>query len=580
MAQLERRNRNQSIIQFALAVVLLILINVLANSRIGGLPLYGALDLTEDGRYTLTENTFNQLEAIKEPIFIRVLLAGELPLEYQLLQDKVEELMLEFEDIAPSMEWEFADPLSGGTPEEIQQRQRDLQETFGIVPVTVLSQESVAQRSANAVYPYAIIYYGERTRPVSFLTGRLPGVPDSRRINQAENLLEYNFSRALASITNNNKSLIGFTVGNGELPGPKFVDLYRTLAADYEPSPVYLDSFATLPQQIEVLIIAKPTEAFTPFETFKLDQYVMNGGKIIWAIDPVGMDYDSLQGRNQFYPQKRELGLDDLLFKYGIRAGPVLGLDLINTPISLVTGSEGGQPKLTRVPFPYHVKAVPVAEHPIVKNLDPIDLRFPTVLESVNDDPDVEKTVLLQSSDRSRRQRLPSPIDLDANKYSIDLERFNETGLPFAYLLEGQFTSPFANRLSRENEQALRESGLPYKAKSDPTRMIVISDGDILANGVKRDGSYNLLGYNPWDKFTYANKPFMLNAIEYLINPNGVVAARGKDVKLRLLDKEEALASATKWRVINIALPLVLLGLFGLVFNYLRKRRYATPANS
>lgn len=578
MAQLESKNRNQSILQLILAVALLILINVLANARIGGTTLYGALDLTEDGRYTLTDNTVQQLEGIEEPIFIRVLLSGDLPLEYEILQDKVEEMMLEFEDIAPALEWEFADPLVGGTNEEIKQRQRDLQETFDIVPVTVLAQESAAQRSASAVYPYAIIYYGERTRPVSFLNGRLPGISESRRLNQAENLLEYNFSRALASITNNDKPLIGFTVSNGELPGPKFVDLYRTLAEDYEPSPVYLDSFATLPQEIEVLVVAKPTEAFSDFDAFKLDQYIMNGGKVLWAIDAVGMDYDSLQGRNEFYPQKRELGLDNLFFKYGVRLGPVLGLDLVNTPITLVTGTEGGQPKFTNVPFPYHVKAVPTADHPIVKNLDPIDLRFPTVIEAVNEDPDVEKTVLLQSSDRSRRKRLPSPVDLDASKYSIDLERFDEAGLPFAYLLEGQFSSPYANRLSRQNEQLLRDRGLTFRAKSEPTRMIVIADGDVLANGVKREG-YRPLGENQWDKFTYANKPFMLNAIEYLINPDGVVAARGKDVKLRLIDREAAIADATKWRIINIVLPLLFLGLFGFAFNYLRKRRY-TKATS
>lgn len=576
MVQLERKNRNQSIVQFVLAVALLIIINVLANARVGGFQLYGALDLTEDGLYTLTDNTVRQLKSIEDPIFIRVLLAGDMPQEYQLLRDQVEELMLEFEDLAPNLEWEFADPLGEGNTQEIQQRQRELQETFGFTPVTVLAQQSAAQRSASYVYPYAIVYYGERTRPVFFLTGRLPGVSETRRLNQAENLLEYNFSRAITSITKNDKPLVGFTVGNGELPGPNFVDIYRTLAEDYEPSPVYLDSFATIPQDIEVLVIAKPTEAFTDFEAFKLDQYVMNGGKILFALDAVAMDYDSLQGRNEYYPQPRELGLDDLLFKYGVRLGPVLGLDLISTQITLVTGQDANGPKLQNVPFPYHVKAVPVADHPIVKNLDPVDLRFPTVIEPVNDDPDVERTVLLQSSDRARRKRLPAPIDLDASKYSVDVERFNEAGLPFAYLLEGSFSSLYANRLSRENERALRRQGLAFRGKSVPTRMIVISDGDVLANSVQANSnSYRPLGYNRWDKMIYANKPFILNAIEYLIDPDGVVAARGKDVKLRLLDREEALASTTKWRVVNVVLPLLLLGLFGLVFNGLRRRRYA-----
>ena len=576
MAQLERKHRNQSILQFVLAVALLILVNVLANSRIGGLPLYGAVDLTEDKIYSLTDNTVEQVRAIEEPVFIRVLLTGNLPLEYEILRSRVEELLLELSDLNPKIEWEFADPLAGNNPEEIQQRQRDLQETFGIVPATVLAQENAAQRSASYVYPFAIMYYGERTRAVSFLEGKVPGISDAQRLNRAENLLEYNFSRALTNITSNDKPLVGFTLSNGELPGPKFVDLYRTLAEDYQPTPVYLDSLVALPQDIEVLIVAKPTEPFDDFDAFKLDQYVMNGGRIIWAIDAVGMDYDSLQGRNEFYPQPRELGLDELFFKYGVRLGPVLGLDLVSTPIAIVTGQTANGPQITNVPFPYHVKAVPVADHPIVKNLDPIDLRFPTVIEPVNDDPAIRKTVLLESSDRARRKRLPSPVDLDASKYSIDLERFDEAGLPFAYLLEGTFTSPYANRLSRENEQRLREGGLEFRAESVPTRMIVVSDGDILANSINRaDGSYRPLGYNPWEKITYANKPFMVNAIEYLLNPAGVVAARNKNYRLRLLDEAEVIESANFWRILNIGLPLLLLALFGLLFNFIRKRRYA-----
>jgi len=290
MAQLEKKHFRQSLLQFLLAAALLVLVNVLANSRLGDLPLYGALDLTEDKLYSLTDNTVEQLEAIEDPIFVRVLLDGDLPLEYQLLKNKVEELMLEFQDINPNLEWEFANPLAGGSPEDIQQRQRDLQETFNIV---------------------------------SFLTGRLPGISEATRLNQAENLLEYNLSRGIQSITSNDKPLVGFTRGNGELPGPNFIDIYRTLAEDYTPTPVYLDSFATIPQDIAVLIVAKPTEPFSDFDAFKLDQYVMNGGKIIWALDAVAMDYDSLQGRNEYYPQPRELGLDNLLFKYGVRLGPV-----------------------------------------------------------------------------------------------------------------------------------------------------------------------------------------------------------------------------------------------------------------
>ena len=574
MAQLERKHRTQSLIQFGLALALLVLINVLANARFGDTPLYGALDLTEDKRFTLTDNTVEQLEALEEPLFVRVLLTGELPADFQRLADKVEETLIDFAGHNDLLEYEFADPLSG-TPEQRTERQKNLAEE-GIVPETVYSAESAAERSATVVYPYAIFYFGSRTRIVPLLQAAPRGFGGARRLNKAEALLEYNFSRAIEGLTNNDKPLIGFTVGNGELPAPNTGDLVSALRQDYEIGPVVLDSFVAIPQDIKLLIVAKPTVPFEDFEVFKLDQYVMNGGKILWAIDNVGMDYDSLLGRNEFYPIPRELGLDNLLFKYGVRMTPVLGLDLTSTRIGIKTGTTGGgRPKIEMTPWPYHVMAVPQGEHPIIKNLDPVDLRFPTVLETVNDeDPDVTKTLLLKSSPRSRRKRLPSPIDLDAQKYELDVERFNEDGLPFAYLLEGRFKSPYANRLSKDNERALREGGLDFRKESEPTRMVVIADGDVLANPMQ-NGQTLSLGYNVWERFTYANKPFILNAIEYLLNPEGVISARGKDVKLRLLDREAALAESTKWQTVNIIVPLLILVIFGVIFTLVRRNRYA-----
>jgi gliding-associated putative ABC transporter substrate-binding component GldG len=573
MAQLERKHRTQSLLQFGLALALLIIINVLANARFGDTPLYGALDLTEDKRYTLTDNTLEQLTALEEPLFVRVLLTGDLPADFQRLADKVEETLVDFAGHNDLLEYEFADPLAG-TPEQRTERQKNLADE-GIVPETVYSAESAAERSATVVYPYAIFYYGGRTRIVPLLQAAPRGFSSARQLNKAEALMEYNFSRAIEGLTNNDKPLIGFTVANGELPAANTGDLVSVLRKDYEIGPVVLDSFVSIPQDIKLLIVAKPTVPFEDFEVFKLDQYVMNGGKILWAIDKVAMDYDSLQGRNEFYPVARELGIDDLLFKYGLRMTPVLGLDLNSTKIAIVTGTSGGRPKVEATPFPYHVMAVPQGEHPIIKNLDPVDLRFPTVLETVNDeDPDIKKTLLLKSSPRSRRKRLPSAIDLDAQKYQLDIDRFNEKGLPFAYLLEGTFKSPYANRLSQANEQALREGGLPFRKTSEPTRMIVVADGDVLANPIVRGETYPM-GYNIWEKFTYANKPFILNAVEYLLNPEGVISARAKDVKLRLLDREAALADSFKWQAINIIVPLAILLVFGFIFNFIRRRKYA-----
>jgi gliding-associated putative ABC transporter substrate-binding component GldG len=574
MDQLERKHRFQSLLQFGLALALLVIINVLASARIGDTPLYGAWDLTEDKRFTLTDNTIGQLEGLEEPLFVRVLLSGKLPADYQRLADKVDEILTDFAGYNSLLEYEFADPLAGNQ-EQREERQRNLAEE-GVVPLTVYAAESAAERSQTLVYPYALLYYGGRTRIVPLLQPAPPGFSPARQLNKAESLLEYNFSRAIEGLTNNDKPLIGFTLGHGELSPEKTADLVSELRKDYDIGPIYLDSFVNIPQEVKLLIVAKPIIPFTEFEVFKIDQYVMGGGKILWALDNIGMDYDSLQGRNEFYPQPRDLGLNDLFFKYGLRMTPVLGLDLTSTQIGIVTSSNGGRPQVNMTPFPYHVMVIPQGPHPIIKNLDPVDLRFPTVLETVDDDnPDVKKTVLLQSSPRSRRKRLPAPIDLDAQKYNIDLDRFNESGLPFAYLLEGVFDSPYANRLNSVREEELRAAGMSFRARSQPTSMIVIADGDVMANSIQRDGTTRELGYNIWDKFTYANKPFLLNSIEYLLDPDGVIGSRGKEVKLRLLDREKARAQTGFWRAINIGLPLLLLAIFGLVFNWLRRRRYA-----
>ena len=572
MQTLEKKHRLQSWIQLLLAVVLLVVINVLANSRIGGTRLYTALDLTEDRRFTLTDNTIAQLSDLRAPILIRVLLDGELPANYDRLRERVRESLEDFSSYTDALEFEFVDPLAGDA-EEVRDRQEAMLED-GIVPLTDY-QQTAGERTTKAIYPYALFYYGNRYRVVPLLETTRPHVPLAQQLNQAENLIEYKFTQAIASLTDDEKPVIGFTLGNGELEGRRTFDLVSELRKDYEVGPVYLDSFATVPTEIELLIVAKPTRPFSDFEAFKLDQYVMNGGKVIWAIDAVAMDFDSLRATGEAYPQLRDLGLEDLFFRYGFRLGNQLVLDLVNTPIPIVTTQGSSGPKPTLVPFPYHVLALPASDHPVVQNIDGVDLRYPTLIEEVETGPSVNRTVLLASSDNARRQRLPSPIDLDAQKFSVDLDRFNEAGLPLAVLLEGSFSSPYANRLSRENEELLRQGGMDYRRESLPTAMVVISDGDVLANSVNSRGEIGYLGVNPYNKIPYANKSFLLNTIEYLLDPDGVITSRNKQVKLRLLDQNRALAEAGYWRSLNLVLPLMLLALFGATYSYLRRRKYA-----
>ena len=572
MPAYERIHRRQALLTFLVGLAALVVINVLAGSRLGDTRLYTALDLTEDQRYTLTEPTRRQLTELREPVYIRVLLEGELPADYQRLRDRVAETLEDFRTYTDYLQYEFADPLAGSA-EEVRQRQEAMFDD-GIVPLTDY-QQTAGERTTRAIYPYLLVYTEDRQRIVPLLEAARPDVSIAEQLNQAESLLEYQLSRAIAGLTATDRPVIAFTRDHGELPNAQFADLVSELRKDYEIGPLYLDSVSLVPDQIDLIVVAKPTLPFSDTAAFQLDQFVMRGGKIVWAIDAVAMDFDSLRATGEAFPQLRALGLENLFFRYGFRLGNQLVLDLANSPIPIATSQGPNGPQVNLVPFPYHVTALPAANHPIVDHLDAVDLRYPTLLEPVGSSEAAQTTTLLSSSTNARRQRLPSAIDLDAQKFSVELERFNEANLPLAFLIEGTFTSPFTNRLGRGQQELLERAGQAYRAESVPTAMVVISDGDVLANSVTRRGEVGTLGINRFSGIPYANKTFLLNAISYLLDPNGSITSRGKQTTLRLLDRSRAQSEATYWRVLNVVVPLVALLVFGLLSTYLRRRRYA-----
>lgn len=574
MANKETKNRLRSLFQFGLAVAVLLLLNLLANSRLGSFSFYKAWDLTEEKRFTLSDHTQQQLEALEEIVFVRVYLEGDLPVAYKRLQGSVRDILQDFRSINSLVEYEFSDPLAGDS-KTVQERQRVLAEEEGLLPVPIY-QQSANQREVKVAYPYALVYYGGRREIVNLLENETPGVPREVILNKAAALLEYKLSSAIERVVSDKRPLVVFTEGHGELPPIRTADLERTLRNSYEVGRLHLDSMSYIPNEIEVLIVAKPTLPFDAKTGFKLDQYIMNGGKVLWAIDPVGMHLDSLRNRPDFYPAPYDLGsLEDLFFRYGFRLNQDLVQDMQNTRIPITITQVNGQPAIEKFPFPYHVLSIPEGNHPVIKNLDPIDLRFPSSIDlSLETGNDLQRTILLTASDRARFQRLPSAVDLNMQKYSLEMEYFNKPGLVLGALLEGQFNSPYANRLTEENQAVLREIGRDYLPKSLPTRMIIVSDGDWLSNSITTNQEIRPLGYNAFENYQFDNKTLALNMIEYLRDDQGVISSRGKEVRLRLLNKDLAQAQTGYWRLLNIVLPLVLLALFGLLFNFLRKRRY------
>jgi len=564
----------QSLVQLGLFAGILLFINVLANARIGGQAMYTYLDMTEEKRFTLTDPTVRLLEGLDEVVYVRVLLEGEFPAGFKRLQSATRDLLDDFRSVSGYVEYAFEDP-GQGTVEQINERRQQLSKD-GINPVNlrVKDTEGTAEK---LIYPYAIVYYKNRNIIVRLLENEVPGVPPEVTLNNSVGLLEYKISNAIQKLQLSRKPNILFTAGHGELEPMQTADLHKTLRDYYEIGRINLDSVVAVGSEASVLVIAKPTRAFSEKDKFKLDQYVMNGGKVLWILDQVRVDLDSLQGRQQYYPNEYDLGLDDLLFNYGTRIQPNLVLDMQCSRIPLATGMVGNAPQFDYFKYPYHLVVTPKSDHPIVKSLGAVNLLYPSSIDtSVVIKTGVTKTPLLESSKNTRMQYIPVEMDFEFLRYDLDPNKFDEDPQVLSLLMEGTFPSLYKNRVTESMLSGLQEMGLEYKEISEPTKMIVVSDGDVARNRVRKDGtSFSPLGYNEFERYLFANKDFMVNAIEYLLDEQGVIEARGKEVKLRLLDTVEAQENAGFWQLVNIGLPLGFLAVFGLAYNWLRRRRYA-----
>lgn len=567
------RNKVQSLTQLGLLTVAVILINILANARFGDKAMYGRIDLTEEKRFTLTPGTKQLMREVDDVVFVRVLLDGEFPAGFKRLQNATRDMLAKFRSENSLIEYEFEDPAAG-TNEEVSDRRKQLAEE-GIRPINLRLKDRQGT-SERLIYPHAVFYYKGRNIVVNLLENEVPGVPPEIILNNAVELLEYKFANAIQKLRITAKPIIVFSTGNGELEPLETADLEKSLRPYYDTGRLNLDSMSSVPKEVAALVIAKPRYPFSEKSKFKLDQYVMNGGKVLWLIDALRVDLDSLRTRDRYLATEYNLNLDDLLFQYGARLKTNLVLDYQSTGIKLVTGTVGNAPQFDYFKYPYHVVALPSVNHSIVKSLNGVNLQYVGTIDTIKTKTPVKKTVLLESSRRSMVQYSPVTMDFEFLRYDLDSSKFNKQQLPMALLLEGTFPSLYENRMEQDMLDMLQQIGKPYRAESLPTRMIVVADGDVAKNKINIEKqSYSPLGYNDVDGYLFANKDFVINSLEYLLDEQGVAEARGREVKLRMLDTVQAQEEKTKWRLINIALPLVLLALFGWAFQWWRKRRWS-----
>ena len=571
-----KNKKIQSFLQLGLFLGVIIFANLLANARLNNRPLYRKWDLTEEKRFTLTPSTKSMLYNLDEVVYVQVLLEGQFAAGVKRLRTATLEMLEDFRSETVYIDYSFDNP-SDGTPEQITERHTQLREE-GLVP-TRLNVEDADGRSEQYIFPWAVFTYKGRSINVNLLESMAVATPEQSEyaLNNSIALLEYKFADAIQKLIRSRKPVIGFTTGHGELEPIETAGLEFHLRKDYDTGRVPLDSMRLLnPGELDLLVVAKPRRPFSEKDKFKIDQFVMNGGKVLWLLDKIDVNLDSLTGK-VFFPREMATDLEDQLFTYGVRIQPNLILDMQCSMIPLQTGMQGGQPQFERFPYPYHLVVTNYSNHPVAKSVGPVNLRYASTLDTtVQTKTEMQKTVLLKSTPNSRIQLLPLQMDFEFLRFSLDPSKFSMDSQPVALLLEGVFPSHYRNRVSASFRAGLEELGQELRKESSFNRMMVVSDGDIAKNYLNpRTGAPEVLGRNPYDQFTYSNKDFLLNSIEYLLNSNGAMAARGKNVKLRLLDETRATAERSHWQLLNIVAPLVFLVFFGLVYNWIRRWRFA-----
>lgn len=547
----------KNILPFLLLLAVIIVINIVGNFY------FKRFDLTQDKRYTLSESTIKLIENIEEPVFIDVFLDGNFPPEFKRLQNETRQILEEFRSHNSNLIFQFTNPL-----EDESQAQQYVEELvrLGFIPTNINSNKK-GKKELIQIFPWAIANQNEKSVRVPLLVNNFGNSP-SENINSSVQLLEFAFADAITKITTEKKKRIAVLKGNGQLADKYQADYLLNLREYYQLGEFNLDSLQDNPQKIlenldrfDAALIVKPTEAFSDKEKYILDQFVMKGGKTMWLIDKVVADIDSLQNENNAtlaYP--RELNLDDLFFKYGVRINYQLVQDLLSTPIT-AQSAQGDVP----IDWLYSPIIKSDNNHTINKNINLIKLEFANTLDTLKNG--IKKSILLKSSPQSKAVGAPLEVGLYEFMEELDEQSYNKGNQNLGVLLEGKFTSGFKNRVKPFSVKTNLDEGKENK-------MIVIADGDIVNYNYVNKKPLNG-GIDQWTQQVYGNKEFLLNAMNYLLDDSGLINIRNKEVKLAFLDKEKVEKDYTYIQLLTVGLPILLLFLFAILFAYLRKRKYA-----
>ena len=408
----------------------------------------------------------------------------------------------------------------------------------GIVPVNLFIGEGNS-KSTKRIYPYAILNYGKRVYVVNLLEPNAQGMSEEEALNNSIALLEYKFANALQKLNAERKGNIVFVADKGGIDDFHLSSLYKQLNQFYYVAKTNLDSAYRIVPEIDLVIVAKPQKSFSKKNQFILDQYLLKGGKIIWLIDKLDVSLDSINKYKMYTPKLYDLGLDDLFFKWGVRINSDLIQDLQCTRIPQVVGFKGDMPQIEKFPWFYDPLINSISDHPISKGISEISMSFVSTIDTIKTEPGIKKTILLTSSRKSKFQMYPMRLTYQILQYNPQVEMFDKQYLPISVLVEGRFNSFFKNRITPETEEMLGKIGEKFVSESQKEgRMIFVGDGDFVRNEYNsKTGQFTPMGYNRWEDYRFSgNEDFILNSVEYMLDDAGILAARSKRVKLRLLD--------------------------------------------
>lgn len=522
-------------------------------------------DMTDDRHYSLSEASKHLLRQTDAPVEVTMLLGGDLNAGFRRLQRAANETLEEF-DIYANVK------LNDGMSAALNDGMMD---SLGLNPIVIHEREQNGKTAQTTVYPYAIMQYKNR-RAVVTLLKNTRGLSGEENLNASIEQLEFAFMEALQMLMQDETPRVAILEGHGEPDEAHTYDLMSVLYKYFQ-----VDRGAIYAQDTTInvhvldgykaVLIINPQTAFSDEERFILDQYIMRGGTVLWAIN--GVQFSNLvlqqEGFTPIIPL--DLGLTDLLYRYGVRVNPALVQDIQCLPIPVNVSSDPQQPNLQPMPWTYAPLLLTSEGSPVTRSLGQVMSTFVSPIDAVGGEDGIDKRILLATSTASRITATPGEVDL--NDLNPDMNTFVYQYVPVAVSLEGAFPSAFAHRMVPEHvetDEPIRKSGVR-------TRQIVIGAGSIPLNETQRNQVLPM-GYDRYTGMQFSNRDFIANAVLWLTDSEGLISLREKSVALRLLNDRRAHQQRLNVQLISTISPVAILALIGGIVWIVRKKKYASKS--